>query len=264
MNIFKLIEDIKQVDAEALDRLEFASRRSFMSSLGTKLMAAATPVALASVFNKAFAFTPGAIEVLKFALTLEYLEDEFYKAGNAKAGLIPDMYKPVFAQIGKHESQHVAFLESALGAAAPAKPNFDFTAKGTLPDSLNTFDGFVFLSHAFEDTGVRAYKGQAGNLMAAEDKPLLEYALQIHSVEARHAAVARKILGTIRNRPEIKPWITLNEGSPAAVYAGEDNTVQGGVDINGIAGKSKEAVTEAFDEILTKEAVFAIVTPFLA
>jgi hypothetical protein len=52
------------------------------------------------------------------------------------------------------------------------------------------------VSHALEDTGVRAYKEQAGNLMAAEDKPLLEYALQIHSVEARHASVVRRLLNT--------------------------------------------------------------------
>jgi hypothetical protein len=114
----------------------------------------------------------------------------------------------------------------------------------------------VFLSHAFEDTGVRAYKGQAGALI--NDPALLEYALQIHSIEARHAAKARAILSEIRSNPAIKPWITLNEGSPAAVYAGDDNTVQGGVDIRGIAGKSDKAVTEAFDEPLTKDQVLAI------
>jgi hypothetical protein len=42
------------------------------------------------------------------------------------------------------------------------------------------------------------------------------------------------------------------------VYAGDDNTVQGGVDIRGIAGKSDKAVTEAFDEPLTKDQVLAI------
>jgi hypothetical protein len=47
------------------------------------------------------------------------------------------------------------------------------------------------------------------------------------------------------------------------VYAGDENTIQGGVQIIGIAGKSLEAVTESFDEPLTKEAVLAIVKPFI-
>ena len=45
----------------------------------------------------------------------------------------------------------------------------------------------------FEDLGVAAYKGQAGNLMASDE--ILTAALQIHSVEARHAAEVRRILG---------------------------------------------------------------------
>jgi rubrerythrin len=49
------------------------------------------------------------------------------------------------------------------------------------------------LAQAFEDTGVRAYKGQAANLMSKPD--LLTAALQIHSVEARHASEVRRLRG---------------------------------------------------------------------
>ncbi len=263
MNIFKIIDEIQQVDGDAVERLQHATRRSFMTKFSRSMAAAAVPTAMAAVFNKAYAFTPGAIDVLKFALTLEYLERDFYDMGN-KSGVVKDPYKAVFQQIGKHEYQHVEFLKTALGIKDESmKPKFDFTQKGAL-DPFTNFDTFVFLSHAFEDTGVRAYKGQAGNLMAKEDEPLLDYALQIHSVEARHAAKAREILSMIRNKPEIKPWITRDEGSPAAVYAGEGNTVQGGVDITGIGGKSLDAVTEAFDEPLTKDQVLAIAMPFIA
>ncbi|GHB88368.1 ferritin-like domain-containing protein [Persicitalea jodogahamensis] len=263
MNIFKIIDEIQQVDGDAVERLQHASRRSFMTKFSRSMAAAAVPAAMGTIFNKAYAFTPGAIDVLKFALTLEYLEEEFYVKGTSAAGLIPAEYGVVFNQIKKHESQHVNFLKTALGAAAPAKPTFDFTAKGAFADVFTKFDTFVFLSHAFEDTGVRAYKGQAGNLMAKEDEPLLDYALQIHSVEARHAAKARYILSTIRGNTRIKPWISLNEGSPVEVYAGDDNTVQGGTDITGIGGKSLDAVTEAFDEPLTKDAVLAIAGMFI-
>lgn len=263
MNIFKIIDEIQKVDGDAVERLQHATRRSFMTKFSKSLTAAAVPTVMASVFNKAYAFTPGAIDVLKFALTLEYLEDEFYKMGVAAPGLIPAKYTLVFSQISKHETQHVNFLKGALGAAAPAKPNFDFSAGGAFPNPFGIFDTFAFLSHAFEDTGVRAYKGQAGNLMAKEDEPLLDYALQIHSVEARHAAKSRDILSEIRGIDRIKPWITLDEGSPAPVYAGDNNTIQGGVDITGIGGKSLDAVTESFDEPLTKDEVLAIVKPFI-
>ncbi len=145
-----------------------------------------------------------------------------------------------------------------------AKPNFDFTAKGAFPDVFSNYNTFAIVSHALEDTGVRAYKGQAGNLLTTEDLPLLEYALQIHSVEARHASIVRRLLNTRGIVPGLKGWITLAQGSPAAVYAGDDNLVQGGVNLAGLAGKTSEAISEAFDEPLTKEAVLAIAGPFIA
>ena len=264
MNIFKILTDIEKVDGEVFERLEHISRRSMFSTFSKKLAAVAVPTVVASMLNKAYATTPGAIDVLNFALTLEYLENEFYKKGVATSGLIPATDQAIFNQISKHETQHVNFLLSALGAKAVAKPNFDFTAKGAFADVFTNYKTFAIVSHALEDTGVRAYKGQAGNLMAAEDKPLLEYALQIHSIEARHASVVRRLLNTRGFVPGLKGWITLNQGAPAAVYAGDDNLIQGGVNLAGLAGKSNEAISEAFDEPLTKEAVLAIAGPFIA
>ena len=263
MNIFKILDQLEKVDGEVYERLEHVSRRNMFSTLGKKLTAAAIPALVATTINKAYAATPAAIEVLNYALTLEYLENEFYLKGNSTAGLIPASDQAIFAQIGKHETQHVNFLKTALGSAAVAKPNFDFTAGGAFGDVFSNYSTFAVVSHALEDTGVRAYKGQAGNLLAPEDLPLLEYALQIHSVEARHASVVRRLLNTRGIVPGTKGWITLDNGAPAAVYAGEDNRIQGGVDITGIAGKSNEAITEAFDEPLTKEQVLAIAGPFI-
>jgi hypothetical protein len=265
MNLYNIINDLQRVDEDIIDRMEHASRRNFLCdlrSLGTKVAAAAVPMAVASVFNKATAQSAMAKEVLEFALTLEYLEAEFYNMGLATSGLIPANRMDMFDQIRDHEVAHVKLLEMALGLAPNAKkPNFDFTAKGMFAP-FASYDTFVFLSHAFEDLGVRAYKGQATKLI--NDDAILETALRIHSVEARHAAVVRRELSDIRNNPDIKAWITLDEGSPAPVYANEDTTMHIGVDIMGIAGKSKEAITEAFDEPLTKEEVLAIAMPFLA
>ena len=75
--------------------------------------------------------------------------------------MIPAADLPIFQTISAHETAHVALLESVLGANAVPKPTFDFTAGGTF-DPFGNYDIFKALSQGFEDTGVRAYKGQAG------------------------------------------------------------------------------------------------------
>lgn len=203
---------------------------------------------------------PGKIaDVLNFALTLEYLEDEFYRTAVGASGLIPRDTREVFGQISKHETAHVALLKSVLGSKAVSKPRFDFTAGGAFGDVFSNYQTFLAVSQALEDTGVRAYKGQAGNLQ--KNAKILTVALQIHSVEARHAAEVRRLRGE-------KGWTTNDSrGSlPAAtqaVYNGEGNTTQGGASLAGLAGLSNAAITEAFDEPLTKEEVLKIAGLFI-
>ena len=72
------------------------------------------------------------------------------------------------------------FLANALGSAAVEKPEFDFTAGGMFGDVFSNYATFVTLSQGFEDTGVRAYKGQAPNLMSND--AILTAAHTIHSV----------------------------------------------------------------------------------
>jgi len=203
---------------------------------------------------------PGKIvDVLNFALTLEYLEDEFYRTALGSSGLIPSDTRDVFGQISKHEVAHVALLRSVLGSKAVAKPNFDFTAGGAFADVFRNYQTFLAVSQAFEDTGVRAYKGQAGNLM--KNDKILTTALQIHSVEARHAAMVRRLRGET-------PWIVGDSRGtlPAptqAVYNGEGNTSQGGADVAGLPGMNAKIASQAFDEPLTKEQVLAIAGLFI-
>ncbi|MEI9920176.1 MAG: ferritin-like domain-containing protein [Bacteroidota bacterium] len=267
MNIKKIISTFDQ----HVDQNENKSfgRRDFFKSAGSfgkqAAMVAAPAIILALLPKAAFAKTATIPEVLNFALTLEYLEDEFYKAALAASGLIPESDRAIFMQISKHESAHVAFLKTALGTSAIAKPTFDFTAGGTFPDALTNYTTFLALSQSFEDTGVRAYKGQAGNLIS--DNGTLKAALQIHSVEARHASEVRRLRGA-NSGMTIKGWITGDQsnGAPAAIYAGEDNQTQGTANLaslSSLSSISADAKTEAFDEALTKEQVLAIVTPFV-
>jgi len=221
---------------------------------------ASVPVAIAVLAKDVFGQVPANIvAVLNFALTLEYLEDEFYRTGLAATALIPAADRAIFMQISKHEIAHVALLKSVLGSQAVAKPTFDYTAgngSGTGPfvGVFTVYGTFQAIAQAFEDTGVRAYKGQAGAV--ASDDNILTTALQIHSVEARHAAVVRRLRGE-------KGWITGSSTTlpavAAAVYAGEDNVTHLGVTPPG----ATNAVTEAFDEPLTMAQVLAIADPFI-
>ena len=223
-------------------------------------------IALASSAHTSFGTgraLPGIVtDVLNFALTLEYLEAEFYTRGVGTAGLIPAGMRDVFDQIRKHEVAHVAFLQNVLGAAAVSKPTFDFSGgggagAGPFADVFRNPQTFMALAQAFEDTGVRAYKGQAANLMGHNE--ILRAALRIHSVEARHAAQVRRMRGQ-------KGWITGSEpgnlpDAAAATYKGESNRFQF---ILGQPDSNTRAQTEGFDETLTKHQVLDIVRPFIA
>lgn len=262
MNLQNILSEIEKVDADAIERLEHVSRRNVFSSFLKKAVVGAAPVAFASVLNKAYGQNNVVVEVLNFALTLEYLEAEFYNKSIA-AGIIPGAAMGYYQQIAKHENAHVALLKSALGSAAIAKPNFDFTAKGNFPDVFSNLQTNYAVAQAFEDTGVRAYKGQAPRLIPFP--AVLTTALQIHSVEARHAARIRFLRAQ-------KGWITNSDrgNMPAItqpIYSEEEDANQGGVDVSALVasmGISRSTVTEAFDEPLTKEQVLAIATPFLA
>jgi hypothetical protein len=241
----------ESLDPELMSEVQ--SRRAAVSrtaKMAGAVAIASMPVAFGLMAKKAFAqggLPQGIVDVLNFALTLEYLESEFYETGLATSGLIRSIDLPIFQQIAKHEAAHVALLQSVLGASAVAKPTFDFTALGTF-DPFNDYGTFLVLSQAFEDTGVRAYKGGAPALMA--DNTVLTTALRIHSVEARHASMVRKLRGQ-------KSWITGNQTDVlvlAPVYAGEEAA-------NGTA--TSAAAAEAFDEPLTVDQVNAIAGLFI-
>ncbi len=288
MNVQHIITEIEKVDPEVYDRLD--NRRSAMKSfakLSGKIALAAVPLALGSMFKKAYgrgnSTSATILEVLQYALTLEYLEAEFYTKAVAAPGLVATLTgaaRGAFTTIRDHENAHVTFLKAAItgsGATPVAKPNFDFTAgNGSMTgpfsgvnDPFVNYGVLLAVAQVFEDTGVRAYKGAAGDLFSNND--VLTAALRIHSVEARHAAHIRYMRQN--TGAAVKPWITLNQsgiGAPftAAVqpsYNGEELTVQAGANIVNIGGTvvSANAASEAFDEPLTIAQVLLIVDPFI-
>ena len=279
MNIVNVLEEIEKVDGEIYERLNprRAAMKSFLN-MGKKISLAAMPLALGSVFTKAYGQTlpTPVIEVLNFALSLEYLEYHFYNhALNATVPTPIPTGAPLAAitTIRNHEDAHVKLLEGALGTANKRSTlvydNFDFTAGGAFSDVFTNYQTFLKIALAFEDTGVRAYKGQAGVL---NRNAVLTTALQIHSVEARHAAHLRQMVAAnVMGASGLKPWIAYaangNDTGIAAVnpvYAGEQNTTQATINISGIAtGVTQTAAAECFDEPLDKASVVSIANLFI-
>jgi len=269
MNLENIFSKIEKTDPEIYQRLD--TRRQVMhrfTNLGGKFILTAIPFALGSMLNKAYGQTPtNIVDILNFALKLEYLESEFYSIAINTGGFIKDPDVASFNLIAQHEAAHVAFLTNtitSLGGSAIAKPEFDFTADGQYHTFTN-YQTFLQLSQAFEDTGVRAYKGQVQGLISNND--VLTAALQIHSVEARHAAHVRMIRRANEASPNEKPWITANNSngvnSEQAAYNGEENVMQISVDISKLPGATNLSATEAFDEPLTVDEVLAIIDPFI-
>lgn len=270
MSIKHIYQQIERTDPTMLENMQ--DRRSAIkafSQFAGKVAIASLPLAIGSFFRKAYGQTTSSIlDVLNYALTLEYLEAEYYTQGVAAGGLIAAEEVSGFTQIRDHEVAHVNFLKAAIagaGGTAVSKPTFDFTAGGSFSNVFTNYDTFLAVSQAFEDTGVRAYKGQAANLMSNKD--VLTAALNIHSVEARHASYVRAVRR--KRGASIQGWINGKDtgGIPAiqAIYNGEEITKQADIEITNINGFTINAgaASAAFDEPLGTMEVLDIVKPFL-
>ena len=277
------------IDPDLTERL--VSRRDALRRAALAAAAfGSVPVFLGALSKEAFgqggSLPSGVVDVLRFALTLEHLENDFYIAALGVNGLIPAADRAIFETIQDHEQAHVDFLAPLVPNYT--KPQFDFSGgngSGNGPFATALTNNYTLLKAAaqvFEDTGVRAYKGQVTNLTDAPD--VLTAALTIHSVEGRHAAAVRYL--RMLDGASVQPWTTLAQpgftppagtealiaqvygaGSPAASFPSEANTTQAGVNLTTVMGiganLSAETVSEAFDEPLNMDAVLTIVAPFI-
>jgi hypothetical protein len=138
--------------------------------------------------SNAFAATGGGdVDILNFALTLEYLETDFYKTKGTSVGLSGEA-KTLAAMLGDQEAEHVAALTKAITAAGGTpvkKPTFVFP--------VTSQASFLKLAYTLENTGVGAYNGAGPSLM---NKEYLAAAGSIVQVEARHAAAIALLTGS--------------------------------------------------------------------
>ena len=183
------------VDGAIRDSAEDAGldRAAFFKKAG---LAGAGAVAGASMFGPFLGNAEAAIRskrskkndirILNYALTLEYLEAEFYQRALANNAFSSPEFRLFGETVSRHETTHVNFLKKALGSKAIKKPSFDFG------DAVRDPAKFAATAQVLEDTGVRAYLGQAGNIA---QRSVLGAAGSILTVEARHAAWIRFLNG---------------------------------------------------------------------
>jgi Ferritin-like domain len=128
----------------------------------------------------------GDVDILNFALTLEYLETDFYQHKAKTVGLSGEA-KSLASLLGDQEAEHVAALTAAIKGAGgmPAKkPRFVFP----VTDQAS----FLKLAYVLENTGVGAYNGAGPSL---SNPKYLAAAGSIVQVEARHAAAIGLLVG---------------------------------------------------------------------
>ena len=168
------------------------TREAFL--LRTTLAAGAAYGALSAtgLISKALAESGGGdVDILNYALTLEFLETEFYVQAAKQVKGLSKYESDLTKELRDNEAEHIDALAATikkLGGKPVGKPKFDFGgAFGSRASYLKT-------ANTLEDTGVSAYNGAAPLIVSAE---VLGAAGSIVQIEARHAAMIR----LVRNKP---------------------------------------------------------------
>jgi Ferritin-like domain len=176
-----------------------SSRKRFLRTLGGGAGAATLALALAACGQKKAAgnqfggagvgtagYGQGDAGIVNFALSLEYLEADFYRLAVA-SGNLKGRALELAKRFGAEERNHVTTLSGtvrSLGGTPTARPKVSFT--------LDSPKAILATMYQLEQIGAAAYLGQADRI---QSKQILAAALSIHSVEARHAAVVGALLG---------------------------------------------------------------------
>ena len=224
----------KSEKKEALERLVSSplARREFAKRVMIGGVAACGVAALGGSTNL-LAQNAGDVDILNFALNLEYLEAEFYTVattgnrisdagiaitGSGRSGAtvggskvsLDDRNGTIASQITIDEQQHVKFLRTALGNSAVAKPAINLAALGV---GFNSQAEFLTVAQIFEDVGVSAYRGAAPLISNSQ---ILSAAAGIALTEGQHAGILRLLAGDNRLQvPQVDAKAIPTFGLPA-------------------------------------------------
>jgi hypothetical protein len=168
--------------AETRARVETVSRGRL---LGMTLAGAGTIALARATRAGAAGLSASDVDILNYALVLEYLQASFYTEAE-RSGALSGKTAQAARVVGATERAHVQAFLDLLKSQAVKRPTFDF--QGTTEQQ----QPFLKTAVALEDLAVAAYKGQAPRL---KSNAVLAAAVGIHSVEARHAAWMRALFG---------------------------------------------------------------------
>lgn len=234
-----------------------------MTALAIGALAAGGSALATGTANAATGLTD--IQILNFALNLEYLEAEFYTravtgmgltsadtngthgvkgtvTGGNKVTFVTPAFQQFANEIAADELTHVRVLRSVLGSNAAAEPTIDLVNSfntlavaaglGASFDPFANEDNFLLGAYIFEDVGVTAYHG-ASTLV--QNKQVLSAAAGILAVEAYHAALVRSTLYRLGFGPQTAKISAVR----ASLSGAADDQ---GVEVN---GKSNIVLTDA-------------------
>lgn len=198
------------------------SRRNLLGVIGGAALVAAVGLELPSAAqSRRLRLSANDIDILNFALNLEYLEAEFYLYATTGNGLPQELTTGVGTlgpttgfpaipftdpilqataeELTDDEVAHVIFLRQVLGRFAIAKPALNLNALLTPTNETE----FLILTRAFEDVGVSAYAGAAAGI---RNRTVLSAAARILATEAYHAGNARlQVVQRGLNVPALDP-----------------------------------------------------------
>lgn len=216
-----------------------SDRRGFLRNLGLGAAGVATLGAVGLAPTTASADAQLDVDILTFALNLEYLEAEFYLRAayghglsatdaGASPGAVTGGRQVQFSnplnqayaiEIANEERKHVQFLRAALLAltgSVVSRPQIDFAASfpalaaaaglGYGFDAFANDTNFLLAAYVFEDVGVTAYHGAAPLIT---NPAILDRAAGILAVEAYHAGIIRTVLFALGMQVETQAISTL-------------------------------------------------------
>lgn len=153
------------------------TRASFLALVGGGLIAP----------RRAFGDVRDDLEILNFALTVEYVTSGLYRDA---LKVVPDLgadARRVVEHLRDQEIEHVDALRGTItdaGGKPNDRPRLDF---GT---SLASEAAFLKLANTLEDTGVSGYNGATPQF---ENKDFVAVLGSLAQIEGRHAAMIRRL-----------------------------------------------------------------------